>query len=325
MAEPSCVPDRPLGPGDPVLLVGGTGLIGRFLARVLVQQDLRPIVISRRPPPPGLLPVQALHLALPRRDLPELLSPQGPLSRELDAGCLGVVEILAPGPREIEPLLQATRRYPGRFVAIGSAAVFGRGSHGQQYAETDPPEPRTEVMRAKLDLERLLALEHARGRGTLTLRCAYAYGPGHGPLTPLGRDRRLFVKLRRAEPLLWVEPGLLAPLQPLWAGDLACAIVALLRHQARPAPLYHVAGPRTLDWQEYLGLLATGRGTLHKVRFCSIEELLQEQEGTCWLEDYLRDAPLLDDQLLRRKVHACDTELPGVVESWAEWCCGGGA
>ncbi len=313
MATGELAVDRPLGPGDAVLIVGGAGLIGRFVAHRAAAAGLRPLVVARSPAAPGVLPPEAEHLQLDRRALPRAM-------RDWPPGPLGVVEVLAEGPEEISPLLTATARCPGRFIAIGSASVLGRMPRGRRYSEGAVPAPHTEAMERKRTVERLLAEVHRRGRTTLTLRCAYPYGPGHGPMTPLGRDLRLFEKLDRHREIQWIERGALSPIQPLWAGDLARAIVALLTRAERPGPLYNIAGPRVLSWWKYVEVLARGRWPQSNLVASPLSELLARNPDAWWLRDYLPHAPLLDDSLLRREVFACETRLDETVEGWAEWC-----
>jgi nucleoside-diphosphate-sugar epimerase len=313
MAPDESTVDRPLIPSDEVLIVGGAGLIGSFLARALIGAGLRPIVVSRSDPQPGIIPDGTSHLRMDRIDLPKHI--QSWTQRPL-----GVVEVLAEGPAEIAPLLAATAPFPGRFVAIGSASVLGRSPRGIKHDERSLPAPHTEVMARKLGVERLLAEHHRRGRACFTLRCAYPYGPGHGPMTPLGRDRELFRKLEHHQQITWIEPEALAPIQPLWAGDLAQAIVALLTLTAKPEPLYNVAGPEVMSWDGYLEVLARDRWPQRRLERPSLAELLERAPDAWWLEKYLPKAPLLDDSLIRRHAFAPLTTLAEVVEDWANWC-----
>lgn len=321
-------PDRPLAPGDPLLLVGGTGLVGRALARAAAEQSLLPLVVSRTPPPAGLLPPQARHLACDAQDLPDLLAAGRLPSLGSPGAPLGVVHVPARDDRELRPLLQALAGRPGRLVALSSAAVFGHATPGRLHAAHDPPAPATAAMRGKVALERLLGDAHAAGSGTLALRLAYPYGPGHGPLTPLGRDRALFGRLQRGECVTWVLPGALAPLQPLWVEDLAGAILALLCHDGRPAPLYHAAGPQILSWDAYLDALARAvAAPPPRIRALTVKELLAGAAPGAvqirWLAEYLRDSPLLDDRRLRTEVYPCATRLADAAPLWAAWCLSG--
>jgi len=335
-AQGESMVDRPLGEGDPVLLVGGTGLVGRALCAELARQGLVPLVVSRRPPPTGLLPPRVRHFALPVEQLPAALA-AGQLAPATapPAAPLGVVEILAGRAAGVRSLLRACRGRSGRFVGLSSAAVLGRAAPGKLHREEDPPLPATAAMRSKLSVEQLLAAAHARGSSTVALRLAYPYGPGHGPLTPLGRDRALFARLEQGEQLTWTLPGELAPLQPLWVEDLAAAIVALLRRPGRPRPLYHVAGPQILSWDGYLAVLAGAVGARPpRLRAMPADELIAEGRvaggpGSSgpgwhrWLAAYLRHAPLLDDGRLRREVFACTTPLAAAAPRWAGWCLSG--
>ncbi len=304
-----------------MLVVGGTGLIGRALAAALVAAGLRPLLVARRDVPAGVIRQGARLLRADRQQLPALIAAGAILGE--GAGVVGVVDVLAEGPDEVAPLLAAVADRPCRFVAIGSAAVYGQATRGLRYDEATPPRPSTDAMRRKLALERLIAEEHQRGRGATILRIAYPYGPGHGPLTPLGRARDLFGRLDGDQPIDWVAPDAFAPMQPLWADDLARAIASLLLRHERPRPLYHAAGPEVVGWQEWLQQLARGRTLGDRLRLHAAADLQALNPSAWWIGSYLRNAPLLDDTLLRREVFACETRLAQAIPAWAAWCASG--
>lgn len=310
-----------LAPGDEVLVVGGTGLIGRALGGVLAAAGLRALHVARHDPPPGMLAPGARFVRADRDELPALIATRALAADR--ARPLGVVDVLAAGPDDVDPLLAALAGRTGRFIAIGSAAVFGQAVPDHRYAESTAPEPSTDPMRRKVALERLLADAHARGRDATVLRIAYPYGPGHGPLTPLGRARDLFTRLDGDGPLDWVAPREFAPLQPLWTEDLARVIAALLTRSDRPRPLYHVAGPEVVDWATYLRRLARGRSLEGRLRSHDAAQLQALNPAAWWIANHLRRSPLLDDTLVRAEVAACDTTLAQAVPAWAAWCASG--
>ncbi len=309
--------DRPLQPGDSVVLVGGTGLIGVALARATARRGLVPIAVSVDELSSGQLPSTARHLLMERADLPEMLDTKGASPLDLPGRALGVVEILAEDLDDVTALLDVTKRYAGRSVAIGSASVLGPCVRGARNSEDVVPRPNTELMRTKLAIEALFAEHHGKGRACVNLRCAYPYGPGHPPMTPLGRDPELFHKLERHEPFVWVEEEGLAPIQPLWADDLAEAIAELLVRPRKPSTLYNIAGPEVLSWDDYLRVLARGRWPQRNMERRSVDTLQAENPNAWWLHDHLPYAPTLDDSLLRRDVYSCETKLSDVVDEWA--------
>ena len=306
--------------GDSVILVGGTGLIGLATAKVLAGRGLLPIAISRHDPAPGLLPSSARHHRLDRTELPSLLAPTEGSPLALTGRTLGVVEILAEETSHVRELLEAIESHAGRTVAIGSAAALGPSPRGKMNAEEEPPRPNSDDMRTKVAIEALLAEHHETGRASINLRCAYPYGPGHGPMTPLGRDPELFEKLSRHESISWVESGGLAPLQPLWVDDLAEAITELLLRPEKPETLYHIAGPEVLSWGAYLRALSRGSWPQRNLHRPSVASLQAENPEAWWLRDHLPHSPLLDDTRLRRDVYACTTKLSQVADLWAADC-----
>lgn len=312
--------DRPLASGDLVIIVGGTGLIGPPVARELATLGLDTIVLSRRPPSAGSIPGDARHLRMDRSELPPALERGTVAGLDLGGRTLGIVDVIAEQPDEVAPLLEAAARWPGRTVIIGSAAVLGPRPRGELHTEDTEPAPASDDMRAKLAIERLVTEHHRAGRASVNLRCAYPYGPGHGPMTPLGRDLGLFAKLERHEAVTWVEEDALAPLQPLWTRDLARAIAALLTRPDKPATVYHIAGPEVLSWDKYLHTLAMDAWPQRALRRAPVAALLEQHPEAWWLRDHLRHAPLLDDSRLRREVYAPATRLGDVVDRWASWC-----
>lgn len=317
--------DAALSPGDAVLVVGGTGLIGRALAAAALAAGLRPLLVARHDPPAGVVAPGARCLRADRRELPALID-SGALLHEHERDherALGVVDVLAEGADEAAPLLAALSTRRGRFVAIGSAAVFGQAARGLRHAESAAPQPGTDAMRRKVALEQLVTEAHRRTQAACVLRITYPYGPGHGPLTPLGRARDLFERLQGDGPIDWVAPGVFAPLQPLAVADLARVIVALLTRPAPPPPLLHVAGPETLDWDAYLQRLTQGRALGGRLRLHDGDALAAMQPQARWIVEYLRHAPLLDDGALQGLGLACRTPLAQAVPAWAEWCLSG--
>ncbi|GMV46125.1 MAG: hypothetical protein AMXMBFR66_15230 [Pseudomonadota bacterium] len=313
--------DAALQAGDEVLVVGGTGLIGRALARALPEVGLQPLLVARHDPPTGLLAAPTRCLRLERNELPALLR-----SGLLPGGhgrALGVVDVLAGSAGETAPLLDALAQRPGRFIAIGSAAVFGLARSGLRHDEASAPQPGTEAMRRKVDVEQLVARRRAAGVAGCVLRIAYPYGPGHGPLGPLGRARDLFERLQGGGVIDWVAPGVFSPLQPLAVDDLARVIAALLTRRAALPALLHVAGPQTLDWSAYLEVLARGRPLGRRLRLHDADRLCALQPAARWVIDHLRQAPLLDDAMLQAMGLACRTPLAAAVDDWAAWCLSG--
>jgi len=321
---PGPAADAALRAGDPVLLLGGTGLVARHLVPLLRSAGFLPVALSRSPPPPGVLPPQTPWIPFERARCLEGPAAWPAALVELHRRPrVGWIDIVADEPAPLAALL--AQRGPGRTLVLGSAAVFGEAQRGRRYVETDPPQPATPAMRAKVELEAAVAAAWARGQGASLLRCAYPYGPGHGPLTPLGRRRDLFERLASGEEQAWTTAGALAPLQPLWAPDLARTLLELLLRPARPRPLYHVAGPETLDWDDYLACLCEAAGGEPRIRRLPLADLLARGSAARWLAEYLRNAASLDDGLLRREVWAPPSRLPERVGDWADWCRGPGA
>lgn len=153
------------------------------------------------------------------------------------------------------------------------------------------PHARSRVLRAKALAE--AAVEHAQ-LPTTTLACSYVYAPGDRRLTRLERFAWL-------PALPWPGPGE-APVQPLWADDLAACVLRLLE---RPPPDGHerleLAGPQTMRQRDMAALVlraARRRRRLAPLPLPVVKPLLRAHELLAgptailtWEEALLRTEP----------------------------------
>jgi len=181
---------------------------------------------------------------------------------------LHVVDLGLGGADDLLGVLSALGPRPGRLVAWSDPAVLGRAANHRPQDEDAPTAPEHPATEALAAAERLVRQVCAGGRPSVALRVTrYLYGPGLDPLTPLGPDRLLAERLLRRHPILWATG--LTPTQPLHVDDLAHALEALLVLPT-PEPLYHLAGPETVDWEGVLTTLHEASGS-------------QEQPAVEWL------------------------------------------
>jgi len=133
------------------------------------------------------------------------------------------------------------------------------GVHGlgreQPYTEDEPAAPASDYMRAKWAAEARALLWAGCCRRVTRLRLGALYGPGHPPLTPLGRDPRLIERLQSGEPVL-VPADDIGRIQP-WAAADHGRLVASVVEDPDPPELLDVAGDESLTWPEVLSAWAS--------------------------------------------------------------------
>jgi nucleoside-diphosphate-sugar epimerase len=167
-------------------VVGGTGQIGRAVARALLGQGWAITLVhrGRRPPPSDLL-AQGIQVTTLDRDAP------GALAAALRRGADAVIDAVAYGPEHADQLLKVQSGI-GALVVISSASVYRDGAGRtldeagvSGFPELPVPIPETQATvepgpatysTRKVALERRL-LDRARCPVTVLRPCAI-HGPG---------------------------------------------------------------------------------------------------------------------------------------------------
>jgi nucleoside-diphosphate-sugar epimerase len=219
-----------------VALIGATGCGGRAVAAALTAAGDEVLAIARGQSAPW--PAGVRVAACDRRDRERLAA----LLADFQADA--VVDHVAYTHDDVTAVPPAAR-----YVLVSSAVVYGP-ARLQPYHEGDLTEPADAFAAAKRSAE--VAARACHGHVTC-LRLGGLYGPGHAPLTPLGRDPELAGRLRRGEPILVPEDA--GPLQPWFAADHGRLVAALVHHPAPPAVL-NATGDEVLDWAALLGAWA---------------------------------------------------------------------
>jgi nucleoside-diphosphate-sugar epimerase len=282
------------------LIVGGTGCGGRALARTLTSAGHRVRVLARGLTPHPPLPAGADAVLVDRHDARALAAALDDFGPEF------VVDQIAYEAAEAETLRRALPSSVRRVVTVSSAVVY-EGAPAARAGRTDAPHEEADPLvgpgapafaLGKGAAERA-ALEDPRA---IVVRLGLLFGPGHPPLTPLGRaaDLRRRLEAGEALPVPADDPP---RLQPLFAGDFAEVVLRLLDAPAfdpRPAVL-NVTGGDTLDWPTWLQAWATAWGTPPpRVEPCTPAELAHRAPP--WLTRFLPALlapPRLDTSRLR--------------------------
>src|SRR5207302_379978 len=241
-----------------VVVVGGTGQLGRELARVLPGADTT--VLSR-----AELDLTDTAAVAPRL---AALAPSAVVNaaadNRVDAAEQDPAPAMAVNALGVAALAEACRRTGALLVHLSTDYVFD-GRAGRPYTEDDPPSPLGAYARSKLAgelLARALAPRHA------VVRLAALYAAGGA-----GFVDRVLARARTGGRLRVVHDQVTAP---TWARDVAAALARLLPRLVRgdaPGGIYHLTNAGACSWYEFArGAPAAGGGT-------------PRQAGRAWTED----------------------------------------
>jgi dTDP-4-dehydrorhamnose reductase len=234
----------------PLLVVGGTGLLGRRLA-ALAASD-RTVVATAHTHPPCVDGVRWASLDL--RDAPAVHRLFVDHAPSCVVNCAYVQH--GPAARAVTAygayvVAAAAAHHGAAFVHLSSDAVFS-GSLGRPYRETDEPDPVNEYGRAKADAERLVRATH---RHALLVRTSLLYAGDGGPLETGGPQEQLVARALAGEPIRFFTDEIRNPIR---AAELAAAIVRLVDLGAHG--IWHLAGPEALSRYEFAVRLARVAG-----------------------------------------------------------------
>ena len=155
-----------------------------------------------------------------------------------EAEPLAAFAVNAAGPHF---LARAARDAGALLVHVSTDYVFS-GDSERPYREEDPPEPRSEYGRSKLEGERRVL---AASASNLVVRTSWVFGRGRNFLAAILAQAQARRGGQASGPLRVVDDqrG-----KPTWAVDLATAIRRLVDRGANG--LYHVAGSGVATWWE---------------------------------------------------------------------------
>ena len=229
---------------DKVLVIGGSGFIGRHVGAALARRGIEVTVPSRRRE-------RAKHLILlPTVDVVETdVLASGVLERLVrrQDAVINLVGVLH-GPNFEKPHVELPRALVAACRAAGVKRLVHMSALG---AAADAP---SAYQRSKAKGEQ--AVLEAKDLDVTVFRPSVVFGP---------EDKFLntFACLARATPVLAV-PSPDARFQPVYVGDVANAIVASLNEPAAHGAAYELVGPREYTLKELVQRVCewTGRGRL---------------------------------------------------------------
>ena len=228
-----------------VLLLGGTGFVGRSLCEALTRVDpaLRIVVPSRRPERAKRL-VSLPAVRLVRADVHD----EAQLASLLE-GCDAVVNLVAILHGSAGAFERTHVELPRKLASACRARGVARLVHVSALgADTNGPS----------------RYQRSKGRGEAVLREAALELSVLRPSVIFGADDRflnLFARLQALFPLLPLA-GAKARFQPVWVADVAAAIVRCLSDRSTIGMTFECAGPQVYTLAELVRL--AGRWSGHR-------------------------------------------------------------
>jgi uncharacterized protein YbjT (DUF2867 family) len=221
-----------------ITIYGGSGFIGRHVVRALAKTGARMRIAIRRPELAGFLqplggvgqiiPVQA-NVRFPD----SLLAP----AKGADA-VINLVGILAPsGKQTFKAVQDEGARHVAEAARAAGAKVLVHGSA----IGADPDSPSV-YARTKAAGE--AAVKEVFPDAVIT-RPSVVFGPGDGFFNR-------FAALARLSPALPLIGGGKTKFQPVFAGDVAKAVMASLTGKAQTGAVYELGGPEILTMKEVM-------------------------------------------------------------------------
>lgn len=218
-----------------ILLLGGTGFVGRHVCEHLARANLQMSVPTRR-----AINAQAVQ-TLPGVSVIEAdIHDEATLARLLP-GHDAVVSLVGVLHGNAARFQRTHVELPRTLAKAMKAAGVRRLVHVSALGAS--PSGPSRYQRSKAAGETLL---HESGLDLTLLRPSVIFGAGDNFL-------RLFARLQASLPVMLL-PGAGARLQPVWVGDVASAVVRCLLDPATIGQTYELAGPRVHTLRELVQL-----------------------------------------------------------------------
>ncbi len=232
-----------------VTVFGGSGFLGRHVVRALAKQGYRIRVAVRRPDLAGHLQplgrVGQIHAVQANLRYPASVEAA---ARDADV-VINLVGILFERGRQ---RFDAVHAFGAEAVALAASAFGARMIHVSAIgADDDAPSlyARSKAMGEKLVL--------AAVPSAVILRPSILFGPEDDFFNK-------FAAMARFSPALPLVGGGHTRFQPVFAGDVAAAVVAAMEGRARDGAVYELGGPEVKSFRELMEfvLATTGRRRL---------------------------------------------------------------
>ena len=216
-----------------VLVTGGAGFVGRHVVRAL-QALGKPVRVLVR----EATPVEDAEVVVGDVTRPETLT-------EAFAGVdavIHLVAILQGKPEDFDSVIAGGTR---NAVAAAREAGVRRFVYQSALGLNERSRETIPYFRGKWDAEQAVT---GSGLEYVILRPSFIFS-GDGGAFPL------FAKLARRAPLTPIVGSGTQRIQPVWIDDMVEVLVGALDEPAAANRTFEVAGPDTLDWNEFWGRL----------------------------------------------------------------------
>ena len=280
---------------DNILLLGGTGFVGRSVCEQLVERSgggsAQVVVPSRRPAnAKHLLPLPTVRVA------PADVHDEAQLAALL-RGCDAVINLVAILHGSAAQFERAHVELPRKLARACAVAGVRRVVHVSALG-VGPAAP-SRYLRSKTAGEAVLA---AAGLDLTILRPSVIFGEHD-------RFLNLFARLQAVFPVLPLA-GARARFQPVWVHDVAAAIVHCLDDATTIGRIYECAGPQVWTLKELVQ--AAGRWSGHARPVIGLPDALGRVQALAM--EWLPGAPLMSrDNLDSMRVPNVATgRLPGL-------------
>jgi len=248
-----------------LLVAGGTGVIGRSIARHALASGCAVVTTSRNPVGDGVLPPGVEHAVCDRQDYGAFAALVHRIQPDavIDLACFSALDAWS--------AVEACGDKP-RYVCCSSVAV--QKVRPGRVDERTPADSTRPYGRGKIVAERVLRDAAAAGRlRSVVARPSIVFGPG-GQLPRQTGDLRPWVhRVRRGKPILVIDDGA-ARCQLLFADDAARALFGLATVFCDEFGVFTVAPRESCTWRDYHTLVARCIGREPSFASASMAELL---------------------------------------------------
>ncbi len=276
--------------GMKILIIGGSGFVSGTLARRAVEAGHHVWAVTRgnRPLPSGVESIPA-----DRKDTAAFAAAVHAVGEEWDL----VADCICYAPpdmaQDVDLFLSNDRSLCGRFVFISTDFVYEPAERCFPQEETDAAYIGEGYGYEKRRCELLLADRAATDAWTV-LRPCHIYGPGSllGCLPDHGRDAELIERIRSRTPLRLVGGGHFLQ-QPVFAADLADAVLSSPTSASAAGAICNVAGPQIIESRRYYEILGEYLGEPVAIEEIPVDAYLEahpEKRSFLCHRIYTRDA-----------------------------------
>ncbi len=277
-----------------IVIIGGTGHIGTYLAPRLVEAGHQVAVISRsqRQPYRPHAAWKQVEMIVKERELEEARGAFGKfvLSLEPDA----VIDLICFKIDSARQLVSALKGQVQHFIHCGTIWIYGPSSQVPA-SEDQPRRPFGDYGIQKAAIETYL-LKEARVHGfpATLLHPGHIVGPGWAPVNPAGNfNPAVYTRLARGEELALPNLGM-ETVHHVHADDVAQAFVAALDHRsAALGESFHVVSPAAITLRGYAEAVAAWFGQTPQLKFLPWEEWrgLNTPEDAASTWDHIAHSP----------------------------------